>query len=128
MAVYYRLKPLLSEIMKPRPILENPNSCGQGTSPLATGHFLAATVMTEGYSYSHSTPIGLPSGDWMLHHTFRNPAHHTASLRSNPETGSCLERWETSCSSASGFHHVGKGMVALAKHLKGKRNRYKFTR
>lgn len=114
--------------MNARPILENPNSCGQGKSPLALEHYLAPVVIAEGYSYSHTTPIGTPSGNWVLHHTFTNTDHHSVSLRSYPETGLCSDYWSTSCSTATGYQHSGKAMVELKKHLKAKRYRYKFSK
>lgn len=112
--------------MKPRPIIDNPNSSGQGHHAEGPGHFLADVATPFGYTYSHSTPIGCIDGEnWYLLHTFRHSGGHTLSLRSghaHPEI------WDTSCGAASGRRWTGKGKPELIAHLKRKAHRYSLRK
>lgn len=107
-----------------KPLIKEPNSSGQGYSPEWSTHPLAFKVLSFGYRYSHSTPVGYMVHGvqlWSLHHTFKY-GEHTVSLCKPNGADSLL--WSTSTSCASGHKHTGIGAKALAEHLLRKSRRY----
>ena len=107
-----------------KPEILNPNTSGQGLSPLWESHPLTETALSMGYEYSHSTPVGLYiSGEqkWSLHHTFKHGEHNVSLSRPD---GADSRAWETSTSCASGRRWRGVGAASLLAHLKRKCTRY----
>ncbi len=101
-------------------MIENPNSSGQGYSSehqASEGH---AAIIQYGYAYSHTTPVTLSGGARVEHHSYQKGSHWVSY---HQEPGGWLA-WSTNCSLGSGRQHHWHGVVALALHLKRKRQRY----
>jgi hypothetical protein len=110
-----------------KPEILNPNTSGQGLSPLWESHPLTKTVLSMGYTYSHSTPVGwMLRGEqkWALHHTFKQKEHNVSLTR--PDNADSYA-WSTSTSCASGRKWQGIGAASLLLHLKRKAKRYGLT-
>jgi len=110
-----------------KPTILNPNSSGQGESPLVATHPLKPIAEAAGYTYSHSTPINFSGGGgWYVHHTFKNAAGHNVGFRSDEFSDVHWERWDTSTGKGTGRATHGVGGESLKEHLKRKRRRYAF--
>lgn len=99
-------------------MIQNPNSCGQGTDPFYINHPFTPLILSYGYSYSHSTPITALDGTRYVSHTFKNGEHNVSIDENKPNT------WTTSTSCASGRHWIGMGFNELRAHLRSKSRRY----
>jgi hypothetical protein len=53
--------------------IENPNSSGQGHSPLHVHHRFHDVLTQKGYVYSHTTPVIDSTETVAAHHTYRHP-------------------------------------------------------
>jgi hypothetical protein len=107
--------------MNTKPIIENPNSSGQGYHLSHLAHPLHSIIIGCNYSYSHSTPIGVGSG-WYLLHTYiyaLKDATHTVSIKTDI-TGNLF--WSTSCGGSTKYG--GHGKDELKAHLVRKAQRY----
>ena len=109
--------------MLTKPVIENPNSSGQGYHISHLSHPLHATAVAYYYKYSHSTPIGYADG-WFLLHTYqhRDNGAHTISLKDHGFEDANRLFWSTSC--GGGTKYGGYGVDDLKLHLVRKAKRY----
>lgn len=95
----------------------NPNSSGQGTDDSHVTHPLHTTLVSFGFTYSHSTPITRSNGTKYVHHTYSRGervvgVNHTGSLR-----------WEGQARCGSGRYRRDSGVQSLTKYLKNIRDK-----
>ena len=102
------------------PVIEDPNSSGQGFAPSHKDNPFHDTLLSHGYKYSHSTPVGVHGGPGekkAIHHIYGLPGtERKASVWQNPDNR--FWKWSSSPSSGSGIHTVGSSHEALRSHLK----------
>ena len=111
------------------PIIENPNSSGQGYCASHRAGALSAVCLPAGYSYSHSVPVCNGATKRIVHcfkfHVGAKEEHNVSFCDAVCDTS---QSWSTSVSCASGHKSHGFGPSALARHLKNKARRYKLSR
>lgn len=95
--------------------IQHANSSGQGFHPKHTENPHHETLTKHGYAYSHTTPVGSPSGKWTMHHTYKKGDHNVGVSGHHSNA-----TWEAS-KSGSGRAHFGKTSADLHKYLKNRK-------
>lgn len=95
----------------------NPNSSGQGTDDSHVTHPLHTTLVSFGFTYSHSTPITRADRTKYVCHTYKRGER----VIGVNDTGSLGWQGKTRC--GSGRCSAGKGILSLTKYLKNIREK-----
>jgi hypothetical protein len=104
------------------PIIENPNTSGQGFCSAALTHPAMQVVQSFGYTYSHTTAMSTLSGSKAFYHTCKH-GEHNVTFRTLTD-GTADGYFQTSTSCASGRKWSGWGLPELRAHLTSKKRRY----
>ena len=101
------------------PLIRNPNSSGQGFSPLYLENPYYSILQRYGFVYSHTTPVKIGGGT-VLHHTYvhetRPAIERVLSVHQRPLDGAFI--WESTPSTASRRKTSGAGPSSLEQHLR----------
>lgn len=104
--------------------ISEPNSSGQGKSPLHSQHAHHETLAKHGYAYSHTTPVISQSEKVMAHHTYNHPDHKmpTVGVTVHPEKGEVWSGGHKSVQTKMGRHSADlhKYLGGAAKRAKSK--------
>ena len=102
--------------------IQDPNSSGQGFDPDHEANPYNTLLIENAFHYSHSTPVRRPSGEVIIHHTYKRPIvgrpawdERNISVWHVPGHG---WKW-TSSIGGSGRQVGGNARESLLKHLKG---------